>query len=993
MTRPNRWPDGRIPVLVSAHAADLVAADGDAVLGYLERHPDASVADVAGQLAATRRVRRHRAVVRARDRGELADGLRALAANAEHPLVARSAEGSVTRTAFVFPGQGTQWPAMGADAYRELDEYRAAVDACAEAFAAAGAQSPVRYLTTADAPDTFSETEVEGAQFTHAVALAHVWRSFGVLPDITVGHSLGEIGAAYIAGAMTLQDAVSVVIARAGVVDRLAGDHAVAVLGVDPDTAERVIAATPGWLELAVVNAPSSVAVSGDRTAVSAAVARVREQGGFAREITVGFPVHTSILEPLRDDLLRQLPRAVFADTPVQFIGGATGDVVAPGTEFGEYWYGNLRNMVRFDHAFSTALRCGARTFVELSAHPQLLFAMGDILGDSHATLVGSGRRDEPITESLSANLAVAAASDPGFGWRDLVGRATNRLRGFPNAPMRATALWAAPEPLAPTTELTVAQEVWQPVAAGPAPDAAVTVGVAVVDLATAGALGQRLRTAAEHHPGVALTAPDTAELMIVVAPRTDTADAGAAVTALTELVGTGALRYPASAGPRCRDVWLVTVGGEEVRAGEPVAPTAAALAAMHRSLGLENPELGFHHLDVSADTPVDTALIDTLLAGAGELALRNGGAGPALYRRTLLDAPAAEPWALESGVLDDVVITGGAGAIGLRYARYLADRGARRIVLLSRRAVEPAVLAELAAPHGAEVLSLPCDITDRDSLAAAAARAGDGASLVIHAAGAATFATGDRLDAAAAANTLGAKVVGLAHVAELWPLRPDARLLLCASVSGLWGGRGHAVYSAANRMLDVLAQRLRADGRRAVAVRWGLWQSDGGSGIVDETETARIERSGLRPMDPDQAIEASLVDHAVDPVVLSADMHRMRMFFGSTEPVRAQAAPVVATAEDVDTAGAVRAELAAVLSITDPGDIDLDASLFDLGVDSLLALDLRKRFRRVIGRTVPLATLLGGITGTELVAELDESSTATDGPTARVQKVDSPSD
>lgn len=973
MTRPNRWPDGRTPVLMSAHAGDLLIADAYAVLDYLDRHRDVAVGEVAAQLAATRRVRRHRALIRAGNRDELAEGLRAVAAGIDHPLVARSAESRArsaegpARTAFVFPGQGTQWPSMGAQAYRELGVYRAAVDACAEAFVAAGAPSPVPYLIGDG--DTFTETEIEGAQFTHAVALAQLWRSFGVLPDVTVGHSLGEIGAAHIAGALTLPDAVSVVIARAAVVDRLPGDHAVAVLGVDPETAQQVIAATDGWLELAVVNAPSSVAVSGDRAAVSAAVAQVRDQGRFAREITVGFPVHTSILEPLRDELLQQLPDAEFADTPVRFIGGATGDVVPAGTPFGEYWYRNLRQLVRFDHAFGAALRCGARTFVELSAHPQLLFAMGDLLGDTTATLVGSGRRDVPITEALSANLATAAVSDPAYPWRDLLGG--SRLTGFPNAPMRATPMWAHPEPRTPATDLTIAQEVWQPVTAQRAPASAAPRAVAVVDLGGTGALGERLRVAADGHPAVTLTAPDAAGMLVIAAPTAAT-DAEGAVAAVTELVDAAALRYPAAAGTRCRDVWLLTVAGEAVRPGEPVAMAAAALGAAHRSLGLEHPELGFHHLDLSPGTPVDTGLLDTLLTGAGELALRDTGAGPVLHRRTIGDAATGPRWPLDSGVLDDVVITGGAGSIGLHYARHLAERGARRIVLLSRRAVDPAVLAGPATSHGTEVLSVPCDITDRAALADAAGRyGGDGAALLIHAAGAASFATGDRLDTAAVATTFGAKVIGLASVAQLWPLRPDARIVLCSSVSGLWGGRGHAVYSAANRMLDVLGQQLREDGRRAVAIRWGLWQSET-SGIVDAAETARIERSGLRPMPPEQAIEASLCDYGFDPLVLSADPHRIAMFFGAAEPAHAPIVPAPA-AETVDTADAVRAELAAVLSVAEPGDIDLESALFDLGVDSLLAIDLRKRFRRVIGRTVPLATLLGGITGSELVAELDE--------------------
>ena len=110
----NSLPDGRVPVLLSAHTEDLLAADAEAILRYLDREPD--VPAVAATLLRTRRQRRHRAVVRGAHTRELADGLRALAAGDDHPLVARSSESGAPRTAFVFPGQGNQWPSMGADA-------------------------------------------------------------------------------------------------------------------------------------------------------------------------------------------------------------------------------------------------------------------------------------------------------------------------------------------------------------------------------------------------------------------------------------------------------------------------------------------------------------------------------------------------------------------------------------------------------------------------------------------------------------------------------------------------------------------------------------------------------------------------------------------------------------------------------------------------------------------------------------------------------------
>jgi mycobactin polyketide synthetase MbtD len=951
------FPDGRVPVVLSAHAEELVAADAEAIIRYLDRGPD--VRAIAATLQRTRRLRRHRAVVRASATSELADGLRALAAGDEHPLVAYSSETGTPRTTFVFPGQGSQWPSMGTDAYRDLPVYRAAVDKCADAFVAAGVDSPLPYLTSDGA---FTQIQTQAAQFTHAVGLAQVWKSCGILPDITVGHSLGEVGAAYVAGAITLADAAAVVIARAQVVDGLPGSYGMAVLGISADEAERLIAATPGWLELSVVNAGSSVVVSGDRDAITALVTAVEEQGVFAREIAVNFPAHTSALEPLREDLIARLPRATFADTPVQFVGSATASLVAPGTEFADYWYQNLRNTVRFDRAVAIAVQHGASSFVELSAHPALLFALGDLVGDEEPPLtVGSGRRDEPLVDVLSANIAAAAVADPGYRWTDLVDVAQPPLPGFPNAPMHAVHLWATPEPLPPITGLTIAGEKWDVKLESANPLSVRR--IAVLELTgPAGPLAGTLRNAVDSHGRTQAADPHEADIVVAIAPVLDHPDAELAAEEIAKLIGGGLLDYADAIGPACRDVWLITVGGEHVRPDEPVAlPAQAALAAMHRSIGFEHSDQTFRHLDLPSWNFDDAAVIvDTLLGAWTEAALRDSGSGPTLYVRTLPEIEQApEPWRLDAGLLDNVVITGGSGAVGLHYARYLAGRGARRIVLLSRGGVDPAAVGV----SGVEVVTPQCDVTSADQVRAAAREhGGDGASLVIHAAGTANFGT---VTSQAFTNTVAAKVVGLSRITELWPLRPDARILVCSSISGVWGGRGHAAYSAANRMLDVMAGQLRAKGQHCVAAKYGLW----GEGIVDADEVAQIERSGLLPMVPDAAIEASLRDHPADPLILAADRDRLRIFFSSRSVAETDSETL---ASDVDTAARVRAELAATLNLGDAATVDLSASLLDLGVDSLLALDLRKRLRRATGRSVPLAALLGGITGGALIASLE---------------------
>jgi mycobactin polyketide synthetase MbtD len=980
----HHWPDGRIPVLLSAHDNDLLRADAAALVAYLDGEPD--VAALAAHLVRTRRIRRHRRVIRAADTGELADGLRAVAEGRDHGRVAASARGTATRTAFVFPGQGGQYPGMGADAYRGVPAYRAQADRCAAAFVAAGHPSPQHYLTTTADPDLFTEIEVQGAQFTHAVALAAAWRSCGVVPDLTVGHSLGEVAAAYLAETITLDHAVAVLGARAGVVDLLPGDYAVAARGIPAAAAEELIAATPGWVELSVINASASVAVSGDRAAVAAAVSTVKGRGQLAREITVNFPVHTSVLDPLRSHVEEALPDSQFAESPVQFIGSVTGDVVAAGTEFTDYWYHNLRSTVRFDRAADAAIRCGVTVFVEMSNHPSLLHALEDRIEHAGpeagaALLVGSGLRGEPTAERLAASIAAVAVSDPGFRWRDTVtGHEQKSPRAVPNAPMRATHMWARPEPLPPRRPVTIAAERWLPTRV---PVPTVVRRVAVVQLGDPGALTGRLTAALDAHPGALAVTPAEADLIIAVAPELAEENP---VDSLAVAVSHGVLSPLGRIGPECRDVWLLTAGGEQIgTAGPGPRPTQAALAAMYRSIAFDHPDQTFHHLDLPvADAGSWTVAVDVLLAGNGEVAMRDNAM---LYRRELHDVlhdtatVTAPPWSLPD-VLDNVVITGGAGAIGLHYARYFAAHGATRIVLLSRRSADPATLAELTHRHGVEIFSPRCDITDRAQLTAVAAEfAGDGASLLLHAAG--TAAWDEQLTAATISATSAAKVTGLTVVSDVWPLRDDARIMLCSSVIGVWGGKATSAYAAANRMLDAHAVRMREQGRRCVSVKFGLWQH---SGIVDDAEAARVERAGLLAMAPELAIEASLYDHPVDPLIFDADPERLARFLGTQEP--AQPAPAAASRPDDsgDPADVVRSELAAVLDIADAAALDLDASLFDLGVDSLLALDLRKRMKRRTGQTVPLAILLGGITGSELIDTLAHAAPHTGTEEAKVE-------
>lgn len=198
------------------------------------------------------------------------------------------------------------------------------------------------------------------------------------------------------------------------------------------------------------------------------------------------------------------------------------------------------------------------------------------------------------------------------------------------------------------------------------------------------------------------------AEVVVVIAPELHELDALAAIDQIAGRADAGLPDYAAIIGPRCRAVWLLTVGAEQVDRDEPdVSPAQAALAAMHRSVGFEFPDQAFGHLDLpgrDVDAPTALAAVDVLIGDGAEIALR-GTELPRRYVRTFRECGgSATSRPLDAAALDNVVITGGSGAIGLQYARYCIEHGARTVILLSRNGVDPDALARLSENSDAVV-------------------------------------------------------------------------------------------------------------------------------------------------------------------------------------------------------------------------------------------------------------------------------------------------
>ena len=1017
-------PDGTIPVLVSSDSADLLRSEAAALASYLEDRPEVTAQDVASMIFRTRVARKHRALAMVTDRDELIAALQAIASGVDSPAVVRAdSSAKRRRVAYVFPGQGSQRPGMGKLFYEHSPEFRAEVDRCHEVFEQIYQWSPRSYLLDGEDPSGDNIRIVQPALFMQMVGIAAMWKSFGVDPAVVVGHSQGEISAAYVAGTMSLVDAIRVVSTRAiAVEETIPQGYSMAAVGIDREECEAILARNSGWAELSVVNSAHILCISGDRGTVLEVVDTLTARGQFAKEIRVQYPAHTAYVNDFRDVLrsmvTEHLDEQKFAESEIDCIGATLGVAITPDLPVDEYWFWNLRNTVRFDLAIETAANRGADTYVEIAEHPTLLLAVQENLSEfapqRDVRVIGTSRRTATDLREFARNLGTLAVNDLGYRWDalrvDSGGPAPLPLREFPNVLMTPMKLWApyAFADAEPDEDVGYPQRL---IANWVRLDKQSLVSprtMLVLDhTGECAELAASVCTAAQHHGAYATqdAEADGIDTVVVLLPPSESPDTADTQQSLVEFFAGRAWWTGIDSG--VSDVWLVTVDGEHVVAGDGAPqPFHSAVSAGFRCIGTEHPGTTFRHLDLSAEhaQPAKAGKLVRALHTAGEsdLALRGGK----LYVKRLVQdesASIANTWDAEQ--LSHIVIIGGTGKLGLEFCEHFVRQGAQRVTLVSRSGASPAIsgrLQQIRNGGSAEVVVESCDVSDESAVRMLAATNVDRpASLVIHAAVNYADVELTSITPQSVEEALASKVFGIENFVRTFPLSPDCRVVFCSSVAATLGGRGQILYAVGNRLLDAMAYRLRESGLHCVSLQWGLWSVQG---PLDELGVAKVEGTGMIPMDPAAAIAVGLTDSADDGIVAAADWPAVSDVLGlfgygpllstlierdqkqSHQPfpmavqpeVAAAVAAAPATPVTVNFADRMRQELNAVMGMTDAAAIDSTVPLVALGLDSLQALDFRKRVRTELDRDLPVAAILGGASLDDVVALMAEIEVVT---------------
>ncbi|WP_268891368.1 type I polyketide synthase, partial [Actinokineospora pegani] len=972
--------DAVVPWVLSGKTEAAVRAQAARLLSLA---PDVRPVDVGWSLATGRAGLEHRAAVVAADTAGLRAGLAALADGS--PGVGVVAGRAVdARTAFVFSGQGSQWADMGAG-LRRFPVFAAAFDEVLSHFDAG--------LRERIGTEDVHRTEVtQPALFAFQVALVRLFASWGVRPEVLIGHSIGELAAAHVAGVWSLADACEVVAARGRLMGALPEGGAM----VSIKAAESEIELTPG-VGVAAVNGPESVVISGVESEVLAIAARFDK----TKRLTVSHAFHSPLMDPMLNDFRAVLDAVEFHEPSVPIVAGRVTDP--------EYWVEHVRGTVRFAEGVA---EMGAVRAVEIGPDAVL-----SSLVDGCVPVLRRGRPEAETAVAALASLVVRggtadwAAVFPGGRRIDLPTYAFQRqsfwLEVTPAPAAGDSGLWAALDSGALADEL--------------AADADRTAVDAVLPLLTG---WRRRRTEQSEVDSLAytvawnaLTAGDStlAGTWLVVVPEgVDTevpailAAAGADVVtaapgALPELgdvagvVSLCALDESGDVVPKglvdtwellragiAAPVWALTRGAVAIGpADRPDSPRQALVWGLGRVAALEHGDRwgGLVDLPATWDDRARARFTAVLGGGEDQVAVRASGV---YARRLVRTTVGARTWRPRGTVL----ITGGTGGLGAKVARWAKDNGADRLVLTSRRGLDSPGAADLAAELGAEVVA--CDAADRDALA----RVLDGIDdlrAVVHAAGVVADGPIADLTEAEVAALLDGKVRGAANLDELTG-ELDA-FVVFSSIAGVWGSGGQAAYAAANAYLDALVLDRRARGLAGTALAWGPWAE---GGMAHDAAAEHLRKRGLTLLRPEVALTAlgrAVGGQAAAVTVADVDWSAFAPTFTLSRPsplldgvpeVRdALAEPVVGTGapdrfaglaradRDAAVLDLVRTQVATVLGHPDTAAVEPGRAFSDLGFDSLTAVELRNGLAAATGHRLPATLVFDHPTPSALAAAL----------------------
>lgn len=887
--------ESALRVLASQYADLLQSRDFDDAMQLCKR-------------AATRRTAlSHRTAFVQPDVSALVAALRSYATGAPAQLSGVVHERSPRAVAFVAPGQGGQWPGMARQLFSTSPVFRAAFEACdsaARAFLDVSLAAQL-HLERDDAGYVGDRIDVvQPTLVALAISYAAFLQSVGVSPAVVVGHSLGEVAAAAIAGALDVAQAMQVVCTRSALMQQVAGRGGMAVLELSAADTTARIAKYGEQLSIAAINSARSTVVSGDPVAVRALRDELEAANIFCRIVQVDVAAHSVQMAPLATELQRSLqslhPRASHVSMTSTVLGAPVDGLSLDAS----YWARNLREPVHFERAIAGILASAVELFAELGPHGVLTQSIEQIghSRNTDAVAVACGRRETPDMQTIHEAVASLWCAGAAVDWtRLLPGESDWKFNdaSLPLYPWQRERFWLPIADIDSTDSRRIASAVngdllsslyaqrWEsaPLNADRRDALALTSNWIVVQGASEDA--DAIVTELRHRSVTASVVANLSDLIallrsdnlrdnrsahgtnILFLPAGDEEIAYSPVAHINTLQS--ALSESSSVvTPR---LWWLTNGAHAIddHTVSDAAAVRGALWGAARSVGAEHPQWWGGLIDVMPQRPADmhvARLVDQLLSGDGEqlVALRGEQRFVMRYGAGVPNSAKPFRWRNDAAYL----LTGAFGGVAQQIAQEMVEGGVRRIILLSRTALpmrrewsavssESSVGQRIAAVRALELAGcavhlMTVDVAnERELRGALADYASDGfpeIAGVVHMAAEIDNRLTHTMTRESYDRALAAKLNGARVLDRVFPTLD--LFVLSSSVSAVIAQPGMASYSAANAGCDALAAARRARGEHALSIQWAAWSGVGmHSGARQGIDVHALERQGIGSITP----------------------------------------------------------------------------------------------------------------------------------------------
>lgn len=1082
---------------------------------YLETHPEAEIADICFTANTGRQHFSHRLAVIAGSTKELLEQLktwvkpRAVNDSQETPKIDSIKAASPKKIAFLFTGQGSQYVNMGRQLYETQPIFRKHLETC-DRLLRSYLDVPLLEVLYPDLFNQKLETEsaslidqtayTQPAIFAIEYALAQLWKSWGIEPDVVIGHSIGEYVAACVAGILSLEDGLKLISQRGKLMQSLPQDgEMVSVLLSEAEAIAAIQQYSPD-VSIAAINSPQSIVISGKRSAINAISTHLEAKGIKTKKLTVSHAFHSPLMEPILAEFERVLQQVKFNLPQIKLVSNLTGKLATEEIATSEYWCLHLRQPVRFMASMEYLKQQGIDVLVEIGAQPILLGMGRQCLPDRQGLWLPSLRQGQQDWQQILNSLAELYRQGVPVDWLGFDRDFQRHRIPLPTYPFQRQRYWVGPGdesmriPAPSTSPGAIAPKdiaKSKPLRSGKKPDIAdwfyipswkrsippnyqpgkniiesntlvfidecelreelakllEIQGSEVVKVGRSSEFtkhSDRLYTinptqADDYHTLLKeLKALNQSPTRIIhlwsVTPTTTQTEIGIETFAAFQDIGLYSLIFLAQALDKLNfinplQLTVVSNNMQDVNSEEILSPEKATLLAACKVIGQEYPNINCRSIDFVLPLPEKQQLRKILAQLLAEIsaesedltvAYRGQHRWVQIFEPVRLEKPQAEALPLKAGGV--YLIVGGMGAIGTEIAEYLAYK-VRAKLILTGRSVFPdrndwsqwlanhdtedkisRKIQKLQAMEamGAEVLVLSADVANQQQMEEAIARSETRFGQingVIHS----VLVTGDksiaqirRIDCE---RHFQGKVKGTIVLSKVLQNKHLDFCLLISSIASVLGGLDEVAYSAANLFIDAFVrQHNKTHSIPWLSVNWEEMN------LAHYRIGATVAEFVITPEDGIQAFERILSTQELSQIILSSGDLQVRIEQWvklksvkqknnsnqqvSSPPIelRQQLKTLPIAESQALLVAHVHIEIAKVLGISSPEQIEWEQNLMDLGLDSLMSIELRNSLQLSLGFSLPstlffeyptLAAIISYLQGEVLAFEDSASLTA----------------